>query len=783
MEGIYTKQCGAQYTFTHDFILEVCANQYGQQFPDQILLYMSSTYIANHVKLREGEQDTVKKMKEKQRSSQSSAGSESGDDGDEKWDVGDEKSVERGVSFDLCIRLREDQYPLLAQRLYRDIQNMELYDVFRNQVLKHPLVCQAFICELERKPYTELKILFLSSQGKVDKIVSKQKCVEKGSVKRSGLDERWRQQVLVDGREEQNDKGECVGTHNVRVISWVIYYGHHQILQYIVQQIDQHHEISELFGITENTPPQSQSKTEQNGEYNTLVGQSESEISKKIRISNTFTKENKMEKSGTTTSIDQNSEHSRLIEQSESGTSRCSKHKGEHRGLMEEYRLLLLGCYGGDVQTVKVLLPHVCKKAINRLDQVFVGSVYNDTPLRAACEGGHVSVVKELIKAGALVNLKNREGDTPMTAACEGGHVSVVKELMKAGANVNPQNRQWNTPMISACRGGHVNVVQELVKVMTVANIQGVYPYTPLITACEGGHVSVVNELVKAGADVNLQNGRGDTPLTAACGGGYVCVVEELLNAGADINLQDKWGTTPLIAAVREGSLSTVRCLIEHGADWVTHDADTNMSAVYTALILRKSDLVKYLVKTQNRINSVRFAGNVHLFNCLVDIRHAAVKTDSRDNVVVADRSVWCMDRDGYLWKIIRCGFVSELRGLLYLGLNASQLIQWSDFYVSQFLPVYNKPLLHILINEWHVNDRAEKVRILLEAGMDVNARVKDLKYDFGLYREGISALERTKRLMCQFSKSQDWWDRDVTAPEYKSVMWEIKRHVRRYSV
>jgi hypothetical protein len=50
MEGTYTKQRGTQYTFIHDSMFEICAHQYGQQFPDQMLLYMSSSYIANYVK-------------------------------------------------------------------------------------------------------------------------------------------------------------------------------------------------------------------------------------------------------------------------------------------------------------------------------------------------------------------------------------------------------------------------------------------------------------------------------------------------------------------------------------------------------------------------------------------------------------------------------------------------------------------------------------------------------------------------------------------------------------
>jgi hypothetical protein len=103
---------------------------------------------------------------------------------------------------------------------------------------------------------------------------------------------------------------------------------------------------------------------------------------------------------------------------------------------------------------------------------------------------------------------------------------------------------------------------------------------------------------------------------------------------------------------VRKSSLLTVKCLVEHGTYWITQVVDINTSPVYTAFILNKPDIVKYLIQKQNEISPGRVTGNLHLFtsNCLVNIRHAGGKTDSRDDVVVTDRSVWCMERREDLW-------------------------------------------------------------------------------------------------------------------------------------
>jgi ankyrin repeat protein len=454
----------------------------------------------------------------------------------------------------------------------------------------------------------------------------------------------------------------------VRVISWAIYYGHHQILRYIVQQTKQNNEISELFGITEITH-QSKSVTYTNktldSENSTHVGQTKYGIFKwiKSKIANTFGRETNVEKSGTYTSTN-------------------NEHKGNYNRSREEARLLLFASYSGDVHTIRVLLRYVCKESINKC-------IY-DTPLTAACEGEHVGVVKELLKAGADVNLKGRWGDTPLIAACKGGRCAiVVKKLVKAGANVN---------------------------------------------------------------------------------------------------LKGRWGNTPLIAAVSESSLSTVKCLVEHGADLGTQNANSNVSAVYRALILNKRDVVEYLILEQNKTNPDKFAGNVHLFNCLVDMRHAGVKTDSRDDVVVTERPVWYVDSDRDVWRTINVRDCDVLRHLLCVGLDVNLSIQVNyDGGKS-----YVRPLLFSLIDVPFVTHRTEKVRILLEAGADVKFRMRYSKYDSVRYEtsgsvldmEDVSVLERPRRLVCGYGDSKYVipWAKFIV-PEYTRVMSEIKKHIRRRSI
>ncbi|XP_062568316.1 uncharacterized protein LOC134230492, partial [Saccostrea cucullata] len=559
MEGTYTKLCGSEYTFIHDSVFEIIAHHFGSQFPNLILQFMSSSYIANYVKLQK---DEMLELENENKQESENVAVSSGDkneintacessQNDEKETLS-AKNSDGVESFDLCIRLGEDQYSLLAERLYRDIENMELYDVFMNNVLKHPKVCQAFIEVLKTKSHTELKSLFLSVQKDVSKVVSTGERVREESRKRDIRSREWcRQRLLVN---ENFIKGR---TFSVRVISWVVYYGHNQILQYILKETE-----CELFLSTFN-PDLNYSK-----------------------------------------------KHGEMSLAANNSTNLWSFSFFDIDGsISEQQRLLLLSCYNGNLEIVRIFIDYLKRNAIDMWSQYLDSEkMTDDTPLKAACESGHLNVVKELIGAGADVNSYEEYG-TPLTLACKYGYMTIVKELLRAGANINPLT-EFETPLTCACENGHMDLVKDLVEAGACVNYQGKYK-TPLIAACRGGHVNVVKELLRAGAEVNL-NGEFATPLTTACKcghinlvrellgkgadvnpegvfdsplieacrvgylvelfgidaskGEYVCIVKELLRAGANVNRKDEYDT-PLTAACRGGHMSIVKELLGAGAD------------------------------------------------------------------------------------------------------------------------------------------------------------------------------------------------------------------------
>lgn len=189
----------------------------------------------------------------------------------------------------------------------------------------------------------------------------------------------------------------------VRGISWVVYYGHGHILQCIINRImKKKKNVDSLFRESFKKPQKHHSKR---------------------KLNETITRD-----------LDKD---------------------------IEQYRLLCLGCYSGDLNTVTILLKHVYAKDIINA-QIGCQKIPGMEPLVIACFQGYLSIAQELLMAGASVNLKSYYW-TPLAAASYRGHLRLVKELIKAGADVNI-GLWYKTPIDLARFAKHYDVVEILKK-------------------------------------------------------------------------------------------------------------------------------------------------------------------------------------------------------------------------------------------------------------------------------------------------------------------------------
>lgn len=206
MEGTLVQKSGSRFMFLHESLFHITGYHFGCQFPEIILKYMDSDYIANYIKVNS-------KM-------------------DGEWG----KDIPVDLEIDLCIRLRESNYPMFAERLFRDVCDGEMYNVFTNEALKHPLVIKAFINVMNCKSYTELYAIFLVDLQQMSKDRLKFQC------------QRCQKNQMVKLHLQLMD------AHSggiFRAISWAISFGHHHVLQFITDQILIHTgNITDLFEIS-----------------------------------------------------------------------------------------------------------------------------------------------------------------------------------------------------------------------------------------------------------------------------------------------------------------------------------------------------------------------------------------------------------------------------------------------------------------------------------------------------------------------------------------------------
>ena len=185
---------------------------------------------------------------------------------------------------------------------------------------------------------------------------------------------------------------------------------------------------------------------------------------------------------------------------------------------------------------------------------------------------GQVSVVKELLRGNASVDLADQDGATALVLACESGFVEAVRMLIEAGANVDVtytlQGSVWTLLSVASKR---VDIVKELIKGGADVNAEAADGQTPLVFASRYGRADVIKVLIKAGAEVDRTSAaRGAWPLALAAKHGQTDAVRELIEGGANVSKCNTFplsgDVTPVVLAAEGGHMSVLKELFRAGA-------------------------------------------------------------------------------------------------------------------------------------------------------------------------------------------------------------------------
>ncbi|HEY7301706.1 MAG TPA: ankyrin repeat domain-containing protein [Xanthobacteraceae bacterium] len=235
----------------------------------------------------------------------------------------------------------------------------------------------------------------------------------------------------------------------------------------------------------------------------------------------------------------------------------------------------------------------------------------------------HAEVAAELVRHGADVNERSKNGFTAISFAAQQGDTDSIRTLLEAGANVNDvAPKSGLTPLIIATAMGRAKAVTLLLDKGANPNVAAANGYTPLhLAAKRKGAVAIVSALLAHKADPNVRlvakkpietvNGivlNGATPLALACDINNFDVVKALVDGGADLLIPTDEKTTPVMMAAgaaiyatrprppeeRATAIKTVTFLVEHGA-YVNGAGQFGWTAVHSAAYMGMNDVIEYL--------------------------------------------------------------------------------------------------------------------------------------------------------------------------------------------
>ena len=199
-----------------------------------------------------------------------------------------------------------------------------------------------------------------------------------------------------------------------------------------------------------------------------------------------------------------------------------------------------------------------------------------------------VELARFLIQRGATIDILNDRQETPLNRAAGGGHLDVVKLLLRGGADIEARNKSKQNAEKIAFENNKSEVAKFLAEYKSHPHVRNkIFSATldpaqiqivaeeegkseakkTLHTVVEEGEIVLVRSFLDKGEDVNSENRYNKTPLDVAVTKGNLEVVRLLLQRGARVDSRDNFGSTPLHKAARYGHLRVSRELINHGAN------------------------------------------------------------------------------------------------------------------------------------------------------------------------------------------------------------------------
>ncbi|KLP14365.1 uncharacterized protein LW94_660 [Fusarium fujikuroi] len=209
----------------------------------------------------------------------------------------------------------------------------------------------------------------------------------------------------------------------------------------------------------------------------------------------------------------------------------------------------------------------------------------DSTPLHAAAKG-LLDMESNGVVENDYLDSKDDNGKTTSHWACEADNITATNYLLRSGASINVKDKDGVTPLMVAASRSSVQCTRALLEYnecsVQAANKQGrsALHFAALSSQVNGHHI--IRLLLDQGADPNSTTAGGETPLLEiATSYTSSLSVEEiqkhiqaLINDGAKLDASDKWNYTPALQAAAENNHTALGVLLSLGAHTNKFDCD-----------------------------------------------------------------------------------------------------------------------------------------------------------------------------------------------------------------
>ncbi|KFV50632.1 M-phase phosphoprotein 8, partial [Tyto alba] len=154
----------------------------------------------------------------------------------------------------------------------------------------------------------------------------------------------------------------------------------------------------------------------------------------------------------------------------------------------------------------------------------------SSTLLRDAVKSGDYMTVKMALSSNEEYNLDQEDssGMTLVMLAAAGGHDDLLRVLIRKGAKVNGRQKNGTTALIHAAEKNFLTTVAILLEAGAYVNMQQSSGETALMKACKRGNSDIVRLMIESGADCNILSKHQNSALHFAKQCNNILVYEQL---------------------------------------------------------------------------------------------------------------------------------------------------------------------------------------------------------------------------------------------------------------